>query len=69
LNSSFNTSYKYIGITFKKIIGNAAASSILGIRELELYGNKATLWFKLKKSNVHVPVNGLVTYRMIFKNR
>jgi hypothetical protein len=40
LNSSFNTSYKYIGITFKKIIGNAAASSILGIRELELYGKE-----------------------------
>lgn len=37
--------------------------------ELELYGNKTILQLILKKSNVHVPASGIVTYRMIFKNR
>jgi len=40
LNSTFNTSYKYIGFTFKKIIGGAINSTSLLFNELELFGKE-----------------------------
>ena len=40
LNNNFNTSYRYIGFTFNKVVGGIAGCTALYFSELELYGKE-----------------------------